>query len=946
MCSAALVRFVCLMTLLVFGCFAIASLGPTDSTVRPAVVRERLHTINQERQHVIQPVQPVESVVPPKPGPPKPEPPERAQALGRAAARGLPTKPPASAVARRPAAGQATFVPWDGEAGLERWQSASYAHGAAKSVFAWKREPRPEAPAGDECLGHGVYDPRLEECRCTAGWAGRLCHARALRPCNAANDPRAKINTDALCAGNCDDERGLCYCAGHKTPFQRSLPHVCAPATTKRAKLPDGRPLYPTRGKGGDWQMANLIWERSAAAWTKSTETWARPWAKPIELVYGKIAGNPKLKPVAGSNVGWCEAKSGLEGDGSEATPRERILLRCTGCYEGRTGPFCEHPKQSYCLRDCSGRGRCDSGFCWCQKGWFGVDCSQNLAQPAGAPLMQRQQRVPSPAASSPLRIYVYDMPAEFTTRNLQWRNGATMGNHRAYDGQNRSYFAAGSLYAMEMALHEWLLDSPLRTTDAAEAQLFFVPMYLASLFMWPISKWADVPYYGREKHENKRRSHQGSLFMLSALRYIRTAYPFWDAAGGRDHVFMMLHDEGPCFCPRDIRPAMLLTHYGYYSKTPRPWGTYYDDNFMQDPSFYDRYLGDAKRPTPCFKRGKDIVISPWKTPEFWRKALADPALRGRDAATRPRSGLVFFAGDLGFNRLPGYSHDLRQIAHALFCDPRRGKRDCTPVAGGKCRKDMPMNCSGWVPGVTITTHSSRYHDSLKEHTFCLAFPGDGWSSRVLDGITHGCIPVVIQDESEMFFEGSFADAGLPIDYANFSIRLSEAELPQLVQRLRAVPPERVVALRRAGLWVRDYFIYKDMFNPKADERRGLLATGRPKQDAFLLLALALESRARTLGKLRDAPNWRERNRALLGYGARADATDDAIVEGGGAATHGRRLREEASEWEEGRDWMDNTFGVPIESEAATPWGEGSDSEFDAPESEPEVINGRVEVWD
>ena len=83
----------------------------------------------------------------------------------------------------------------------------------------------------------------------------------------------------------------------------------------------------------------------------------------------------------------------------------------------------------------------------------------------------------------------------------------------------------------------------------------------------------------------------------------------------------------------------------------------------------------------------------------------------------------------------------------------------------------------------------------------------------------------------------------------------------------------------------------------------------------------------------------------MLGYGARADATDDAIVEGGGAATHGRRLREEASEWEEGRDWMDNTFGVPIESEAATPWGEGSDSEFDAPESEPEVINGRVEVW-
>lgn len=379
---------------------------------------------------------------------------------------------------------------------------------------------------------------------------------------------------------------------------------------------------------------------------------------------------------------------------------------------------------------------------------------------------MQEQQALPSPAAASPLRVYVYDMPSEFTTLNLQWRNGPTMGNYRAYAGNNRSYYTQGSLYAMETSLHEWLLDSPLRTHDAAQAQLFFVPLYLASMFMWPISKWADVPYYGRSLHENKRRSHQGALFMLSALAYIKAHYPFWAASGGRDHLFMMLHDEGPCFCPRDIRPAMLLTHYGYYSDHPRPWGTYYDDNFMQDPRFYGRYLGDAKRPTPCFRRGKDLVIPPWKTPDFWRRALSDLSLRGPKAVSTPRKGLVFFAGDLGNNRLAGYSHDLRQLAYALFCDPRTIKfkrRDCTPIAGGKCRTDLPMNCSGWEEGVKIVTHTRRYHDELKEHTFCLAFPGDGWSSRVLDAVTHGCIPVVVQDESEMFFEGAFAGAPTPL---------------------------------------------------------------------------------------------------------------------------------------------------------------------------------------
>ena len=68
-------------------------------------------------------------------------------------------------------------------------------------------------------------------------------------------------------------------------------------------------------------------------------------------------------------------------------------------------------------------------------------------------------------------------------------------------------------------------------------------------------------------------------------------------------------------------------------------------------------------------------------------------------------------------------------------------------------------------------------------------------------------------------------------------------------------------------MWVRDYFVYKDMFNPNAQERAELIQAGRPGQDAFLLLALALEARARALGKLPafDASSWKRRNRRLLG---------------------------------------------------------------------------------
>jgi hypothetical protein len=184
---------------------------------------------------------------------------------------------------------------------------------------------------------------------------------------------------------------------------------------------------------------------------------------------------------------------------------------------------------------------------------------------------------------------------------------------------------------------------------------------------------------------------------MLRALEYVRSALPYWNASGGRDHVWTMLHDEGPCFCPRALRPSILLTHYGYYAAKPRPWGTFADDNFLLDRGFYARHLGDPAAPTPCFERGKDLVIPPWKPPTFWKRALRDAALAAAatpiaslaaaptdaaaaaptDAASaaapaaapaaelpapQRRPKLVFFAGDLGFNRLGGYSRDLRQV--------------------------------------------------------------------------------------------------------------------------------------------------------------------------------------------------------------------------------------------------------------------------------------------
>ena len=55
-----------------------------------------------------------------------------------------------------------------------------------------------------------------------------------------------------------------------------------------------------------------------------------------------------------------------------------------------------------------------------------------------------------------------------------------------------------------------------------------------------------------------------------------------------------------------------------------------------------------------------------------------------------------------------------------------------------------------------------------------------------------------------MFFEGAFRASGLGMDYADFSVRLREVDLPQLVTILRAIDPARIARMRRAALWVRD----------------------------------------------------------------------------------------------------------------------------------------------
>ena len=274
----------------------------------------------------------------------------------------------------------------------------------------------------DRCASRGVYNPLLAECRCTAGWAGRHCEIRDARPCNRGGTSEL-LNFEALCAGDCDEDRALCFCAGTR----RFVPHQCSPAVHRRTRLPDGRPAYPALQPNGSWSMANVYFEGDPGA----RHNWRNLEKPPFEWLYGMQVGNPRSparRRQAGRVVPFCSARAG-----------ERRRSGCRGgpCPAGTMGEFCEERTRSFCLRDCSARGRCDAGFCWCDNGWFGIDCSLHAEAGAAAatgtaplplqavqraPSLQALQALPSPARGrSPLRIYVYEMPSEFTTRLLQW---------------------------------------------------------------------------------------------------------------------------------------------------------------------------------------------------------------------------------------------------------------------------------------------------------------------------------------------------------------------------------------------------------------------------------------------------------------------------------------------------------------------------------------------
>lgn len=274
------------------------------------------------------------------------------------------------------------------------------------------------------------------------------------------------------CAGSCDDRQNRCVC-GERARFPRRHMYKCEFDGVTR--------LMPWKRSGWDGFAVLKPWE----LW--STPNTTPPW---FEAKLGRQALEKMWRsaPANMREYAWCDRP---EGPAAAAHARKLRMPSCQ-CFENRAGSSCDRPVRSWCVNQCSGRGECASGFCYCHEGWTGVDCSVPIVSPAQ---LRRDPANRGSAGESaglpwdgsgkggghvPLRpsVYVYELPPSFNAWLQESRVKVEDCMVRRYNHDNSTHWS-NTAFGLEVAVHEMMLASPHRSHDPETADFFFVPVYV-----------------------------------------------------------------------------------------------------------------------------------------------------------------------------------------------------------------------------------------------------------------------------------------------------------------------------------------------------------------------------------------------------------------------------------------------------------------------------------
>ncbi|KAL6506040.1 hypothetical protein OROHE_022759 [Orobanche hederae] len=625
----------------------------------------------------------------------------------------------------------------------------------------------------NDCSGRGICNRDLGQCRCFHGYSGDGCSERQQLNCNypeSENQPYGQWVV-SICSAYCDTSRAMCFCGeGTKYP---------------------NRPVAEACGFK-------------------------------IEIADQNVFTTNVSEP------GWCNV------DPAEAyASKVKFKEECDCKYDGLWGRFCETPVQSVCINQCSLRGHCRGGFCQCENGWYGVDCSvpsvlssivewpkwlrpANINIPDNAPLTGNIVNLNAVVQRKRPLIYVYDLPADFNSLLLEGRHFKLQCVNRIYDDRNATIWTE-QLYGSQMAIYESLLASPHRTLNGDEADYFFVPVLDSCI----ITRADDAPHFTMKDQYGMRSSFTLEIYK-KAFEHIMLQYPYWNQSSGKDHIWFFSWDEGACYAPKEIWNSMMLVHWGntnmkHHHSTTAYWG----DN-------WDEISSDRRGNHPCFDPEKDLVLPAWKHPD---ENSLDAKLW--DRPREERRTLFYFNGNLG----PAYEKGRPEATYSMGIRQKVGEEfGSSPNKEGKLGKQHAEDV------IVTPLRTDNYHEELANSLFCGVMPGDGWSGRMEDSILQGCIPVVIQDGIYLPYENVF-------NYESFAVRIREDEIPNLMNILRRIN-ETEVDFKLANvkkIWPR--FLYRDSVMLEAERQNatvGLFGSWAVKfleikgDDAFATLVQVL----------------------------------------------------------------------------------------------------------
>ena len=397
----------------------------------------------------------------------------------------------------------------------------------------------------------------------------------------------------------------------------------------------------------------------------------------------------------------------------------------------------------------CSGRGKCVFGVCACDDGAFGVDCAGGKGQTIRSTRFVKRKR-------ATLAIYVYEtLPLDL---------GAFSFSLRTWISNLRGGF---EVYSTEWRLLNYLLqDTLVRTLDADEADLFFVPT-LGSLGRMPGSEGAS------------RCMQPAQIELL--VHHLRWRYPYWDRSEGRDHVFFLTGDQGACKLGSSGLNPIFITAWGLLGEAKKmaAFETFKDD--FVDSAAIAKALRAGEW---CHAPHKDVVVPPYGDVQFSDSTSAEAIERAIQLPfehTLLHVGGIWGAGNHGTRKISFYSQGMRQALYLQWGDAKGTEHGI------------------WIRNRSMA--SAQLAHKTQRSKFCLAPSGHGWGMRTGKSAVLGCVPLIAQPFVVQPYE-------MLLPYETFSKRVAFEEIPQL-PRIVNVSDEDVREMRRRLVKVRRAFVWR-----------------------------------------------------------------------------------------------------------------------------------------